>query len=107
MKKLYTLVGSLLITTAGQLISSTSDLHFPKLIFTYDWRSHIMDAIGSCVMWNNPPLLTLKKELNNELPHLKAAWEYEAPLLFEEIFSLFGRGIKTQERTAFINLSHG
>jgi hypothetical protein len=88
----------------GELIQSQTE--YPEITFKYDWRSYVMDLVGS-FYFSCPVTEDSNKQLNMQLPGLIAAWERDAPILFEGVFSTFKRGIKDKSRTAIINLSHG
>lgn len=80
-------------------------LQCPEITFAYDWRSSIMDTIFS-VYYGNDVTDDLLARSETLLPKLVAAWKQTAPLLFEEVFSVFKRGFRDRKRTAIINLSH-
>jgi len=87
------------------IFPSESQLNYPKLAFKYDWRGKMMDAAIN-LYYQNDTIAKLKNKLDNQLPNLIAAWQSQAPVLFQEIFSNFKRGFKQNSRTAIINLSH-
>lgn len=84
---------------------NANQLFVPEITFTYNWASHIMDFIGG-LYFRIAVTLEQQRQLQQQLPDFIAAWDKNAPIFFDEIFSQFKRGFKDKKRTAIINLSH-
>jgi hypothetical protein len=55
-------------------------LHYPEILFTYNWQSTIMDIAGS-IYYGTEVTNAHKAVLKLKLHQLKTAWEKNAPLL--------------------------
>jgi len=84
-----------------------SSVAYPQLTFVYDWRSKSIDLLGHLFFsgWRGLEIDNdQKNELQKKLPQLIAVWDQQAPILFDEIFSMFHCGFKQKERTAVVSL---
>lgn len=77
---------------------------YPQLSFKYDWKSKILDFLGSCFF--KKVQKGHKQQLEKQLPILIGAWEKNCSIFFDTIFSSFERGFKNPKRIASCYLSY-
>ncbi|MGE0010158.1 MAG: hypothetical protein AB7F19_06510 [Candidatus Babeliales bacterium] len=105
MKKKSAILGFILVVSASKIFAQTYQSHFPKLVFKYDWRGKSLDLIGRWSL-DGVTLAQLKEQYDLLSPELVRSCEHDLPLFFEELFSVFNRGIKAKERTVLISLTN-
>ncbi len=104
MQKNSAILGFLLAICTTMISAQTYESQFPKLLFKYDWRGKCLDAVGRWTL-DGVTLPQLKEQYDLLSPEILATCEYDLPLLVEELFSVFNRGIKAKERTVLISLT--
>ena len=58
----------------GSLAMAQAQVLCPEVTFKYDWRSYIMDMVGS-FYYKAPVTDEIRNQLDIQLPHFIAAWK--------------------------------
>ena len=106
-KKIFLIMSifSIFVINVDNCATAQSQISYPKLTFKYDWRSYLIDAVGR-LYFKTTVNAGYRNQLTKQLPLFTKVWQQNAPLLFNEIFSVFKRGFKQNKRTAIVYLSH-